>query len=236
MNNYIAYYRVSTAKQGQSGLGLDAQRAMVAKYASTGTIVAEYSEVESGKRSDRPVLAEAIEHCKRTGCVLLVAKLDRLTRETLYMILQLQDAVRRGELQQFVCCDMPAADEATIQFLAVVATREVRQISERTKAALQQLKLRGVTLGNPANLTNVSRANSIATRKQQAANNEHWKRAAAYAQMRRDANATYRQIADELNSNGYLTRNGKSFAAATVQRLVNRSGRIESTDPIQSIA
>lgn len=222
MSNYIAYYRVSTTKQGQSGLGLDAQRAMVAKYASNGTLVAEYREVESGKRNDRPVLAEAIEHCKRTGSVLLVAKLDRLSRDGAYIVLQLQQAVQRGELR-FVCCDMPAANELTINIMAMIYAHEVQQISQRTKAALSQLKARGVTLGNPANLTDMSRANSIATRRQQAATNEHWKRAAAYAQMRREANATYRQIADELNSNGYQTRNGKSFAAATVQRLVQRS-------------
>lgn len=222
MTNYIAYYRVSTAKQGASGLGLDAQRAMVAKYATHGTIMAEYSEVESGKRNDRPVLREAIEHCKRTGAVLLVAKLDRLSRDGAYIVLQLQQAVQRGELR-FVCCDMPAANELTINIMAMIYAHEVQQISQRTKAALAQLKERGITLGNPANLTDKSRANSIETRKHLAMSNENWKRAAAYAKSRRAANATYREIASELNENGYQTRTGKQFEATTVMRLVQRA-------------
>jgi DNA invertase Pin-like site-specific DNA recombinase len=224
---YIAYYRVSTQKQGRSGLGLEAQRALVHKYASCtadATIIHEYTEVDSGKKRERPIFQQAVEHCKRTGAILLVGAISRIDR-TAHLVLDLHDAVQRGELRKFIACDMPAATELTINIHAMIYREEGRLVSERTKAALAAKKARGEKVGNPANF-NKSRSKaleaSIATRVQQRVECEQWQRAAVVAKSMRAADATLRAIAAELNTNGFVTRNGKQFNANTVQRLLAR--------------
>ena len=144
---FVAYYRVSTAKQGRSGLGLEAQRASVQAYLRDGRIVAEYVEVESGKRDDRPKLAQAIAHAQREGATLIIAKLDRLARSVAF-IFALRDSGAK-----FIACDMPEANTLTIGLLAAMAQHERELISERTKAALAAKKARGFVLGSPQNLT-----------------------------------------------------------------------------------
>src|SRR5271157_1043391 len=144
--NYVGYYRVSTEKQGKSGLGLEAQQTAVEGFiASRGAdakLIASYVEVESGKRSDnRPELTKAMEHARLTGATLLIAKLDRLSRDA-HFLLGLQKAGVR-----FVAADMPEANEMVVGIMAVVAQAERKMISARTKAALAAVKARGVKLG-----------------------------------------------------------------------------------------
>ncbi len=140
---FIAYYRVSTAKQGASGLGLEAQRKAVTDYLNGGswTLVAEVVEVESGKQADRPKLQEAMRLCRLHGATLIIAKLDRLSRDA-HFLLGLQKAG-----VEFCAVDNPHANRLTIHILAAVAEDEAKRISDRTKAALQAAKARGVKLG-----------------------------------------------------------------------------------------
>ena len=144
MADIIAYYRVSTAKQGQSGLGLDGQKAAVEAYAKqTGArILASYREVESGKLADRPELARALAHAKRSRATVVVAKLDRLARNVAFLSALMRSGV------DFIACDNPHANKLTIHILAAVAEDEAERISARTKAALQAAKARGVQLGS----------------------------------------------------------------------------------------
>lgn len=139
--SYIAYLRVSTSKQGESGLGLEAQREAVRRCVGDATLLAEFVEVESGKRSDRVELAQALAECRRTGATLIVAKLDRLSRNLKFLATMLEGDVK------FIAADNPSANELTLGILSVVAQAEARMTSERTKAALQAAKARGVKLG-----------------------------------------------------------------------------------------
>jgi DNA invertase Pin-like site-specific DNA recombinase len=141
---FIAYYRVSTPRQGRSGLGLEAQRRAVAEHLNGGRwrIVAEFTEVESGKRADnRPKLAEALAACRAHRATLVIAKLDRLARNVAFVSNLMEAGVA------FECVDFPQANRLTIHILAAVAEHETRVISERTKAALAAAKRRGVKLG-----------------------------------------------------------------------------------------
>ena len=142
-NQCVSYYRVSTAREGESGLGLEAQRDVVRRFATSHKmdIVAEYTEVESGKVNTRPQLEAALAQCRKIGATLVVSKLDRLSRNALFL-LQLQHAN-----VDFTCCDCPNVDRFTIGILALVAQRERELISERTKSALAAAKARGVRLG-----------------------------------------------------------------------------------------
>src|SRR3954468_203058 len=150
---WVAYYRVSTAKQGASGLELDAQREAVADYLNgcNWTLAAEFVEVESGKRNDRPELAKALATCRRTRATLVIAKLGRLARTVAFVSNLMEAGV------EFVAVDFPTANRLTIHILAAVAEHEREIISARTKAALAAAKARGTKLGNP-NLTDDARA------------------------------------------------------------------------------
>ncbi len=148
---YVAYYRVSTQRQGMSGLGLEAQRAAVKAFLQVGRpgeLVADFTEVESGRKTDsqRPELAKAIEACRIYRARLVVAKLDRLARNAFFLHQLKASGI------EFVCCDMPDANHLTISILAAVAEDEARRISDRTKAALAVRKARGLPLGNGLNL------------------------------------------------------------------------------------
>lgn len=140
----VAYHRVSTKMQGKSGLGLESQQAAVSEYATRigAALVGQYTEVETGKDNHRPQLARALAHAKRSQARLVVAKLDRLSRNAAFL-LTLRDSGAR-----IVACDMPEMNELTVGIMAVVAQDEARRISERTKAALAAAKARGVKLGS----------------------------------------------------------------------------------------
>jgi DNA invertase Pin-like site-specific DNA recombinase len=141
----VAYYRVSTDRQGKSGLGLDAQRKSVLEYLDGGRweLVAEFTEIESGKRSDRPELAKALAACKRQRAKLVIAKLDRLSRNLAFIATLMDSGV------EFVAVDNPHANKLTVHILAAVAQHEREMISARTSAALKAAKARGKRLGNP---------------------------------------------------------------------------------------
>lgn len=141
--SFVAYHRVSTQKQGKSGLGLEAQQQAVRSYLNGGDwrLVAEVVEVESGKRSDRPKLAEALRLCRLHGATLIIAKLDRLARNVAFVSTLMEAGV------EFTAVDFPQANRLTVHILAAVAEHEAKMISERTKAALQAAKARGKVLG-----------------------------------------------------------------------------------------
>src|SRR6267378_4021915 len=142
---FVSYYRVSTAQQGASGLGLDAQREAVARHVAgaAGVIVAEFQEIESGKRNDRPQIAAALAACRLRRAALVIAKLDRLARNVHFISNLMESGV------DFVACDNPHATRLAIHILAAVAEHEREMISQRTIAALAAAKARGVKLGNP---------------------------------------------------------------------------------------
>jgi DNA invertase Pin-like site-specific DNA recombinase len=212
---YVAYYRVSTQKQGVSGLGLEAQKASVANYVKDGSsLVSEYTEVESGKNNSRPQLALAIAQTKAQGATLLIAKLDRLSRN-LSFIFTLRDT---GVL--FQAADMRDANTLTIGLIGTVAQHERETIAARTKAALQAKKARGEQLGNIANLTTTGRAKGRETQQYNAKTAKANVQAAELIRLYTDNGKTLREIAACLNSKGYTTRRGCQFTAATVQRLL----------------
>ena len=145
MSRFVAYYRVSTDKQGRSGLGLEAQRAAVEAHvaAGRGTVAAEFIEVESGRKKVRPQLAAAFAAARAHRATLIIAKLDRLARNVHFVAGLMESGV------EFVATDMPTVNRITVHILAAVAEEEARMISARTKAALAAAKARGVALGNP---------------------------------------------------------------------------------------
>lgn len=140
---FVSYHRVSTARQGISGLGLEAQRASVADYLNGGdwTLVREVLEVESGKRNDRPALTDALELCRKHKAILVIAKLDRLARNVVFI----SNLMESGA--EFIAVDMPQANRFVVHIMATVAEQEAEAISKRTKAALQAAKERGTKLG-----------------------------------------------------------------------------------------
>lgn len=217
MTRYVAYFRVSTARQGQSGLGLEAQQAAVRSFVGLeASIVAEYTEIESGRKNSRPQLQAAIERAKQADAVLLVAKLDRLARNVAFLAALMESHVR------FKAVDLPAADEFTLHILAAVAQKEATAIATRTRDALAAKKARGHTLGTPANLTAETVAKGLLVRQQNARQNLRNKQAAQLAALLRATGMTLRGIAARLNESGYSTRTGKTFHPMSVRRLLAR--------------
>ena len=207
--------RASTQRQGQSGLGLEGQRLIAHRFLQSGDrILSEYIEVESGRKHDRPEMAQAIVETRTTGATLLVAEMSRLARSVYFTSKLLEERVR------FKACDIPTADEFTIHILAAVAQKGAKDISESTKRGLAAKKARGFTLGNPDNFTTSSRALGRAVMQhnaQQAVPNKQAQRLAAL--LRRDG-LTLAAIAAELNAHGYRTRRGQLYHKTTVMRLL----------------
>src|SRR5262245_29610638 len=154
---FIAYFRVSTDRQGKSGLGFEAQRETVMNYLNGGrwTLVGEFTEVESGKRADRPELEKALAACKKQKAKLVIAKLDRLSRNLAFIATLMESGV------EFVAVDNPHANKLTVHILAAVAQHEREMVSERTKAALAAAKKRGQVLGN-SNLVEAAKLGTAA--------------------------------------------------------------------------
>lgn len=222
---FVAYLRVSTAGQGKSGLGLEAQREAVQRFLNGGDweLVAEYVEVETGKRSDiRPKLKAALDHARITGATLVIAKLDRLARNVHFVSGLMESGV------DFVAADNPHANRLTLHILAAVAEDEGKRISERTKAALTAAKARGVKLGNPNGaraLKGKQRGNreAVAAIRAQASLRAEERRAIV-RRIQASGVTTLRGIADALNDQGVLTPRGGQWYAASVQRLLERLG------------
>ncbi len=220
---FVAYYRVSTARQGRSGLGLDAQQAAVLAFvtAERGALVAVYQDVESGKNDDRPQLRLALDHCKMAGAKLLIAKLDRLSRNLAFI------AELMGAGVQFTAVDMPTANELTIHIMAAVAQAERKAISERTKGALAAAKTRGVKLGTsgPKNLRNQAKGSVAGNLRKTVLANETAALAAARIREIQAAGVTsLRQIADAMNARGFKTARGKQWSSVQVMRALERAG------------
>ncbi|WP_022826292.1 recombinase family protein [Hymenobacter norwichensis] len=214
--DYVLYLRASTLRQGVSGLGLEGQRMIAHRFLQDGDrIVAEYIEIESGRKNNRPEMAEAIAESKAVGAVLLVAEMSRLARSVYFTSKLMEEKVR------FKACDIPHADEFTINILAAVAQKAAKDISDSTKRGLAAKKARGFTLGNPENFTDVSRAMGRAVVKQNAVEAVANKQARRLATLLRRDGLTLESIAAELNSHGYHTRRGKAFYKTSVLRLLN---------------
>lgn len=219
MHKYIAYYRVSA--KGQCTLGLDAQREAVAKYVEDpSAIIASFQEVESGNKDDRPEFAKAIALARERGAKLIIAKLDRLSRNLTFISSLMDNHI------SFVCCDMPEANEFTIHIFAALAQQERRMISQRTKAALQAKKAQGVKLGSPANLTMEHRMKGVASRSARAWEDIRNKEASKIILRSRKDGLTFTHIAKELNTEGYKTSRGKLFTPMAVKRLLDRNTAI----------
>ncbi|WP_461117549.1 recombinase family protein [Spirosoma jeollabukense] len=214
---YIAYYRVSTQKQGRSGLGLDDQRQMVQRFLrQEDQLVQEFTEVESGRKKERPQLQAAIQTAKQHSARLLIAKLDRLSRNASFVM------VLRDSEVDFVACDLPDANTLTIGIMASFAQHEAEQISKRTRAALAQKKVRGFTLGKPENLTDSHRAQGVVAIKANAVSHPANRQASELIRLyQRDA-LTLRAMAERLNEHGFRTRYGKLFQSETVRRMLKR--------------
>ena len=217
---YVVYYRVSTKRQGLSGLGLDAQRTIVLNYLrkDISCVVDEYTEVETGKSTNRPELNKALECCKQNNATLIVAKLDRLARN-LHFITNLQNAN-----VDFICCDMPTANRLTIHIISAIAENEALLISQRTKQALAEKKKQGIKLGNPYNngLTSENIAKGRSIRTENAFNDESNKKAGMLILSMRNNGAKWSEIVKQLNDNGFRTRQNHNFDITRIKRLYNR--------------
>ena len=210
----VTYLRVSTQRQGASGLGLEAQRAMVAGFIKdTDSIQSEYIEIESGKKNNRPKLAAAIEESKRTGARLVIAKLDRLARNVVFIATLMETGV------DFVAVDNPTATPFTLHIFAALAEQEAAMISQRTKAALAAKKARGESMGTPTNLTTAARAAGTAAIIANAAEHKANVQARQIIHLLAAQDLTLAAIAQKLNVSGYRTRRGCMFHAKTVLRL-----------------
>src|SRR5262245_53183683 len=206
MTRFVAYYRVSTDKQGKSGLGLDAQRQAVAGFAAgRGAIVAEHTEVESA-RNHRPELHAALATCRRHKATLVIARLDRLARNVAFISNLMESRV------DFVAVDMPEANRLTIHILAAVAEHEREMISKRTKAALQVAKARGTKLGNPAPLPASLKARTVL--KAQTA--ERHATVRPLLKQLQEQGYSLSAIAQELNRRNVPTARGGMWYATTV--------------------
>ena len=221
---FVAYYRVSTQKQGRSGLGLEAQQEIVQQYARPrhGRIIAEFTEIESGKKSDRPQLAAAIEHANEHGATLLVAKLDRLARNVEF-IFRLYNSET-----DFVAADLPDFNSLTLGVFASFAQYERERISKRTKDALAALKRRGAKLGNPNGWTSDAQEKATTAKRTNAKKNSNTRKAKdrireliELAQFKSQA-LTIDQVAGRMNDAGLRTTRGKKFTKFNVRYLLNQ--------------
>ena len=227
MPAYFAYYRVSTQKQGVSGLGLEAQQAAVVSFLQGQQPQGEYVEIESGKKNQRPQLITAMAVARAASGVLLIAKLDRLSRNASF-ILALRDSG-----VDFVCCDMPDANTLTVGLFAVLAQHERETISKRTKEALAAKRARGTQLGTPANLTAAARQVGLVTRQLNARQHAGVRQATALITSRRAQGVSFRQIASELNALGFTARRGGTFNQKQVQRLYERVSEVSTAPAAQ---
>jgi DNA invertase Pin-like site-specific DNA recombinase len=215
-SRFVAYRRVSTKQQGASGLGLEAQERMICDYIASvgGHTIGTFTEVESGKRADRPELRKALALARKSRATLLVAKLDRLARNVAFVSALMESGV------DFRAADFPEANRLMVHILAAVAEYEARLISERTKAGLASRRARGLALGTPANLRpGASPAPALNGAKAMA---EAERLRPIIEDLRRQDIASVRGICTELNNRGYVTARGMQWHPTAVARLLRR--------------
>ena len=220
---FISYLRVSTDKQGANGLGIEAQRKAIADFLNGGNweLIKEFIEVESGKRTDnRPMLKNALDTCKRTGARLLIAKLDRLSRNVAFIANLLESAV------DFVAVDFPNANKLTIHILAAMAEHEREMISKRTKEALKAAKARGVKLGSPKGLSVEAAKNGreLSVERRKANADEHAQRVYNFIKGYQGTGMSLNAIARKLTEDKELTARGKDckWTPTTVKNVIMR--------------
>jgi DNA invertase Pin-like site-specific DNA recombinase len=225
--NFVGYYRVITAEQGRSGLGLEAQREAVHRYLAGGDwrLIGEHTEIESGKIRERPQLEAALEQCKLTGATLIIAKLDRLSRNVTFLT-----TLMGNEAVPFVACDNPHATRLTLHALAALAEREAAQISARTKAGLAAAKARGKALGGwrPTKRDGKPRQPpgaflGAATAAWRAKADARAARVLPIALAARSEGMGLRQIAATLNESHVRAPRGGKWSSSTVLRLLSRA-------------
>jgi DNA invertase Pin-like site-specific DNA recombinase len=220
----VAYYRVSTDQQGQSGLGLEAQQAAVRTYAQRTDcrIIAEYREVESGRKADRPELAKAMDHAKLAKATLVIAKLDRLSRNVAFLATLMDSGA------EFVACDNPNATRLTLHILAAVAEDEARKGSQRTKDALAAAKARGVKLGgrrpghermSPQSRLRAATAGATSNRLRA---DSYYRALAPRVNELRLSGLTQAAIAERFNSEGLTTQSGGPWTQVAILRVLRR--------------
>ena len=223
-SSLVAYHRVSTVRQGRSGLGLEAQQTAIKNLAKErgGTVVASFTEVESGKVDSRPELQKALQVARLTGATLAIAKLDRLSRNAAFLLTLRDSGVR------FIAADMPEANDLTVGIMALVAQQEREAIATRTREALKAAKTRGTRLGNPngaAALKRAERGNSaILTAIARNADVFAKELAPVLHEVEAAGHMTLRAIADELNRRQIVTRRGGRWHASNVRNLRQRIG------------
>lgn len=212
---WVCYFRVSTAKQGESGLGLDAQREAVTSYITgkSGATVAEFTEVESGKKaSNRPELLKAVDLCRRRRATLVIAKLDRLARNVAFIANLMESGVN------FVAVDHPKVDRFMLHLLAAFAEEEARKISQRTKEAMAAAKRRGVVIG--------ATGRERAKRYKADALEQAKQFAPIIAELRASGFTQVRQIRDELNRRGVPSPGGARWHLLNTHKTLRRVERI----------
>lgn len=217
--SYVAYLRQSTVKQQLSGLGIEAQREIIHNFIKDKTLIAEYVETESGKKSDRPQLMEALALCRKTNSILIVAKLDRLSRNVAFTSRLLESDV------EIVFCDFPQANRLILHIISSIAEYEANLISQRTRQSLQAKKNRGVKLGMASNLMGKhgqAIENSRKTNRAKAENNPNNKRAIALLRTLLPQHLTLSEMTALLNEQGFTAPNGGKFQITQVKRLVDR--------------
>lgn len=210
-SRYIAYYRVSTKKQNNSGLGLASQKQSVEKFCE-GKIIESYTEVESGKNDNRIELKKAIEAAKKNNAKLVIAKLDRLSRNVTFVSMLMDSGV------DFICVDMPNANKLTIHIIAALAQQERELISIRTKQALQQKKLRGAKLGTPQNLDKTAKEKGLKVRKDNA--KAYKEKLYDIAKMYKDKGLKLQDIATKMNDLGFTSPRGSQLKPTTISRIL----------------
>ena len=218
---YVAYLRVSTQRQGYSGLGLEAQREIIQNYLGDTKPIFEFTEVESGRKTDkgRPKLKEALSLCRTYGVKLIVAKLDRLARNVSFLSALLESDV------EIVFCDFPQANKMVLHILASISQYEAELISTRTKQALAAKKARGCKLGNPEHLMNKHKeaiAKSNETNRKKAEENPNNKRAIAMLRILVEQGKTLSEMTNILNNEGFVTSQGHEFRVSQVSVLLKR--------------
>lgn len=218
----VAYERVSTARQGRSGLGLEAQRKAIDAFAASreARVLGRFTEVESGRKNDRPELEKALDLARLTGATLVIAKLDRLSRNAAFLLTLQASGVR------FVACDMPEANDLTVGIMALVAEAEREAISRRTKEALAAAKARGVKLGNPNGAAALRRAGKggAPLREAVTANADSFaaELAPVLKALRREGHTTLRAVSEQLDARGIRTRRGGRWHVSNVRNLLVR--------------